>query len=88
MSIAFQYAHAVSILKHDIVIGDSFYKLGVLLGGPSLSLFDMLLAIGKGSRLNVPLVVCPFKWFVCLLGCESFHLVPCIPPFLGALVYF
>jgi hypothetical protein len=34
---------------------------------------------------DVPLVVCPLRWFFCLLGCESFHFVPCIPPFLGAL---
>jgi hypothetical protein len=24
----------------------------------------------------------------CLLGCGSFHFVPCIPPFLGALICF
>jgi hypothetical protein len=32
-------------------------------------------------ELDVPLVVCPLRWFICLFGCGSFHFVPCIPPF-------
>ncbi len=40
----------VFILKHVVIIGENSYRLGVLLEGPSLSLFDMLLVIGEGSR--------------------------------------
>ncbi len=40
------------------------------------------------QELDVPLVVCPLRWFFCLLGRGSFHFVPCIHPFLGTLVYF
>jgi hypothetical protein len=36
-------------------------------------------------ELDVPLVVCPLRWFFCLLEHGSFHFVPCVPPFLGAL---
>ncbi len=39
------------------------------------------------QELDVPLVVCPLRWFICLLGHESFHFVPCFPSLLGALVY-
>ncbi len=39
-----QCAHAVSILTRVVAIGESSSKLGVISGGPSLSLFDMLLA--------------------------------------------
>jgi hypothetical protein len=38
-------------------------------------------------QFDVPLVVCPLRWFFCLLGCGSCILIPCIPPCLGALVY-
>jgi len=39
-------------------------------------------------ELDVPFVVCPLRWFFCLLDSgQSFHFIPCIPPFLGALVY-
>ncbi len=31
----------------------------------------------------MPLVVCPLRWFFCLLGRGSFHFVPCIPPLFG-----
>jgi hypothetical protein len=34
------------------------------------------------------IVVRPLRWFFCFLGCGSFHFVPRIPPFLGALVFF
>ncbi len=61
---------------------------GILSGGCTLSSFDMLLAIGGGvEELDVPFAVPPLWWFFCLLGCESFHFVPCILPFLGAFVY-
>jgi hypothetical protein len=39
------------------------------------------------GELDVPFVVRPLRWFFCLDGCGSFHFVPCIPPFLDALVY-
>jgi hypothetical protein len=35
-----------------------------------------------------PLVVGPLGWFICLLGCESFHFVPCIRPCFGCFDYF
>ncbi len=47
---ALQYAQTVFILKHVVVVGEGSCKLGVLSRGPPLSLFDMLLARGKGSR--------------------------------------
>jgi hypothetical protein len=44
-----QHAHAVFILKCVIVVGEGFFRLGVLSRGPPLSLFDMFLTIGGGS---------------------------------------
>ncbi len=43
----------------------------------------------KVWELDAPFVVRPLRWFFCLVGCGSFHFVPCILPlsFLGALVY-
>jgi hypothetical protein len=32
-------------------------------------------------------VVCRLRWFFRLLRHRSFHLVPCIPPFLGAFIF-
>ncbi len=32
-------------------------------------------------------MVCFLRWFFCLLGCRSFHFVPCFPPFWGAFVF-
>ncbi len=43
-----QRAKAISILKFAIAIGEGYSKLGVLSGGPPLSLFDMLLMIEGG----------------------------------------
>jgi len=37
-----------SILRCVIVISEGYSRLNVLLGGPSLSLFDMLLATRRG----------------------------------------
>ncbi len=48
----------------------------------------MLLVTGGGLGTYVPLVGRPLRRFFLLLGHGSFHFVPCIPPFLGALVYF
>ncbi len=45
---ALQHAKAISILKCAIAIGEGYSKLGVLSGGPPLSLFDMLLVIEGG----------------------------------------
>jgi len=46
--VALQHAHVFSILKHVIIIGEVSSRLGILLGGPSPSLFEMLLMIGGG----------------------------------------
>jgi hypothetical protein len=43
------WAHAISILKWVVVVGESFSRLGVLSRGPLLSLFDMLFATRGGS---------------------------------------
>jgi len=44
-------------LKCVVAIGEGFYKLGILSGGPPLSLFDMLLRTRGAWELDVPLVV-------------------------------
>jgi len=36
----------VSILRHAVAVGEGLFRLGLLLGGPALSLFDTLLATG------------------------------------------
>jgi hypothetical protein len=36
-----KHVHVVSILKHFIAIGEGSFRLGLLSGGPPLSLFDM-----------------------------------------------
>ncbi len=72
----------IFILRWAIVVGEGSSRLNILSRSPPLSLFD----IGV-SELDVPLKVCPLRWFFCLLGHGSFHFVPCIPPFLGALVF-
>ncbi len=60
----------------SVVSGYSFWKT------PSVSLFDMLLARGF-RNLMFPL------WFALLGGSFVFLVMgPCIPPYLGALVYF
>ncbi len=71
-----------------LAVSEGSSRLGVLSGGPPLSLFVMLLVTKVGLGTYVPFVVRPLRWFFCLLGHESFHFVPCIPPFfLGGLVY-
>jgi len=57
---------------------------------PLVSLFDMLLTIGKGLRtwLMFPLCLALFRCFIGVLEHGSFHFVPCIPSFWGALVFF
>jgi hypothetical protein len=57
VSMVLQCAHVVSILKCVVAIGEGFYKLGILSGGPPLSLFDMLLRTRGAWELDVPLVV-------------------------------
>jgi hypothetical protein len=39
-------------------------------------------------EFDVPFVVHLLRWFFCFLGRGSFHFVPCITPFLGALVFY
>jgi len=39
----------ISILRPVVIIGEGSSKLGVLLGGPPLLLFDMILTRGGGS---------------------------------------
>ncbi len=43
-----QCAHVISILKCVVAIGEGSSRLSILSGGPSLSLFDMLLATRGG----------------------------------------
>jgi hypothetical protein len=47
-------------LKHVIVVGESSFRLGILLGGLPLSLFDMLIVIRRFKNLMLPL------WFTFL----------------------
>jgi len=82
-------------LRHAVaVVGEGSFRLGVLSGGPPLSLFDMLLETARGGgrggvqQLDVPLVVHPIGWFFCLLGCGVLPFCSFYSPFfLGALVY-
>ncbi len=85
MSVALQ---VVSILRSVIVVGEGSSTLGVLSRGPPLSLFDMLLATRGCLGTWCSLVVCPLL----LVFLSSWMWVlpispPCIPPFLGALIY-
>jgi hypothetical protein len=43
-----QCAQVIFIFKRVIAIGESFSKLGILSGGPPISLFDMILAMEEG----------------------------------------
>jgi hypothetical protein len=51
MLMMLQHVQAVSILRHVGTIGEGLSKLGILLRGPPLSLFDVLLAtkVGLGT---------------------------------------
>jgi len=71
VSMALKRAQMIFILKHVIVVNEGLFRLGVFLGGlPFLYLicFSRLKGV---QRLDVPLVVCPFRWFICFLGCGS-----------------
>ncbi len=41
--------HAVSILRCAIAVGEGYSRIGILSRDPFLSLFDVLLTIGRGS---------------------------------------
>ncbi len=62
-------------MRRVVAVGEGLSRLGILSGGPPLSLFDMLLATEGVQELD--LVVCPLWWFICLLGHGSCHFVPC-----------
>ncbi len=65
---------AISILRCAVAVGEGFSRPGLISEGPPLSLFDLLLANRSGSmNLMFPLSVGPLTWFICLLGCRSFH---------------
>jgi hypothetical protein len=51
-----QQAHAISILRQVVVVGEGFNRLGILIGGPPLLLFDMLDLRGSET------LMCPM-WF-------------------------
>jgi len=68
-----------------VAVGEGSFRQG-----PSLSLFDMLVVTRTDwvRELDVPLVVCPLRWFFCLLGpYGSFHFVPSILPLGGGGVF-
>jgi hypothetical protein len=48
VSMALQHVQGISILRSDVALGEGSSKLGLHSGGPSLSLFDMLLSREKG----------------------------------------
>ncbi len=41
--------HVVFILRGVVIVSEGFFKLGVILGGLPLSLFDMFFVTRKGS---------------------------------------
>ncbi len=73
-------------MRHVVAVGEGLSRLGILSGGPPLSLFDMLFATEGVQELDVPLVVCPLWWFICLVGHGSFSFCSLFCPFGGALV--
>jgi hypothetical protein len=48
--VVLQQMQVIFILKRVVAVGKSFSKLGILIGGPPLSLFDMLLTTRRGSK--------------------------------------
>ncbi len=71
-----------------VAIGEGYYKLNTLLEVLPFPYLICFLRLHGVSELGVQLMVCPLRWFFCLLGRGSFHFVLCIPPFfLGALVF-
>jgi len=48
--VALQQAHATSILRQVIIVGEGSSKLGVLFSAPLFSFFDMLLV--RGIQVN------------------------------------
>jgi hypothetical protein len=46
-----QRAHVVFILKHVIIVGDGFSRLGIVSRGPPFLLFDMLFTTRGGLRI-------------------------------------
>jgi hypothetical protein len=88
LSMDLKCGQTIYILKRAIVICEGLSKLCVLSKGPPFSLFDVFLQPKKVQEFDAPLVVCPLRWFICLFGHGCFHFVPCVTPFLGALVFF
>lgn len=63
--------------SNQLGVGESSSRLGALSRGRHFSLFDMLVVIGGGFKnFDIPLVVHPLRWFICLLGRGSFHFLP------------
>jgi hypothetical protein len=88
--VTLQHAQVASILRRVVIICEGSSRLGVLSGGSLISLFDIcFLWSERFPKLDVPLVVYPFRWFICFLKHESFHFVPCIHAFFffGALIF-
>ncbi len=56
------------IILRRVAIGEGSSRPGNLSRGPLLFLFDMFFATKGGQELDVFLVVCPLRWFFCLLG--------------------
>jgi len=48
--VTLQHAQVASILRRVVIIGEGSSRLGVLLGGSPISLFDMLLISGGVSK--------------------------------------
>jgi hypothetical protein len=82
--VALECTLVIFVLRCAVAVGEGSFRLGILSGGPLISLFDMLLKTRGDLGTYVPLVVRPLRWFFCR---GSFHFVPCIPLLLGALVY-
>ncbi len=84
-----QCVQMVSILRDAVAVSEGSFRLSVLSGHLP---FHYLICFSKQEEVgeldvplvwevDVPLVVRLLRWFICLLGCGSFHLFLCFPLF-------
>jgi len=83
VSMMLQQTHVTSILRCVVIIGEDFFKLGVLSSVPPFSLSGILLATREGVRYLI--CSCFLRKIFCLPRPGSFHLVP-FSPFVGCFV--
>jgi len=80
---ALQHVQAISILRHAIALGEGSSGLGVLSGGPPLSLFDLqgspIHSSIKRTTHNLPV----FRFFENCIYTLYFGNAPCLGLYLG-----